>query len=1127
MRSALFLTLAPFVFAAEPTPPAPNLPPSWKNEQFTLPEALRGQSYEASLPEDAAQDPEGKSLKFRVASGPGWLKIDNSARLRGVPGKKDRGPQTWEVEASDGKSKAIAKITLTVGNRGPAFASDTWQMPPTIEEARSEAAFPPATDADADKLEYRLVNAPAWAVLKNNKITATPPVGTSPGAEFGLEAFDGEATAQLKIKIAIEEKNQAPRLGPLSPVTAKEREVLDRDLAAEATDPNKKDTLTFTAQKLPSWITLSADGKLHAEPLFAHIGTHTLSITVTDGKLKATAPFTLQIDRNPRAPVWAEKLPAFALKSREPFKASAALATDLDKLNLTYSKVSGPLWLQISPRGEVSGTPEDKDAGRDTLVVAVANDRLSAQARLDFQVEKKNYPPTLAKPLSFTQPERSQPEWDLTDFFRDPDGENLRFKAVSLPAFMSLDERGILKAQPLHAHLGKHSFQIQATDREETLSVPATLQIERSAQAPVWAQQLPAFEWLSRDPVQVALAPLVKDLDGVPVRLETVLPLPWLSLNARGELTGTPPDAAAGSHRLEVRALNDGAVSTAKFSIRVIKKNYPPQLVKAVELTLKERQTHQLDLGALGAVADPDAERLEYKISGLPAWFVLQPSGRATLTPQFAQIGVHKFTAQVSDKEASVALPITLTIVRNPRGPQWEEAPLAWEMLSREPFRADLKGQATDLDGKPFRYALGQGPAWLKVSPTGEVTGNPTDSDVAVSSIVLVADNGDVATPRTVRLKVAMKNHPPVVHAEQWKLSCRERQTCRWNLAAMPYADDVDRDRLTLASRNALPAWLTLSPSGNLEAKPAFAQIGSHGFDLTIADAKDTVAVRLALTIERDPRPPVWNAKVLNLSSKAREAIALSLETSAQDLDGLPVRFTLKSGPPWLQVAPNGKLSGTPGDEHVAKHPVAFTVANDLRSAEVQGLFEVLYKNHPPSWKDTRPLLGKGKAEEPVRTTVAALAQDIDPNDALTFEKVRGPAWAIVAPNGSIFGKPPKTGVGMQEIVVRVLDSERESAEMSARFEVEPERAKPVPKNSEIRFPRAYRGELFIYDLDKDFGQPKLQYELLSGPQWLKLRPTGEFAGIPESVGEFDVSFQVSNKRHTVQYKGRVQVLSP
>lgn len=68
----------------------------------------------------------------------------------------------------------------------------------------------------------------------------------------------------------------------------------------------------------------------------------------------------------------------------------AGSATDADGDTLTYSNVTGPVWLNIAPDGALSGTPGSGDKGINTWTVEVSDGRGGTdQATLRINVKKK------------------------------------------------------------------------------------------------------------------------------------------------------------------------------------------------------------------------------------------------------------------------------------------------------------------------------------------------------------------------------------------------------------------------------------------------------------------------------------------------------------------------------------------------------------------------------------------------------------------------------------------------------------------------------------------------------------------------------------------------------------------
>ena len=1065
-----------------------------------------------SLIPNTVRDPDEEPLTFTSSKLPAWATLTKEGELTLKPGFANIGKHTFTLVAKDRQTSVDVPVTLTVA-RNPRPPVWTALKPYSIQTREpfkaSIASF--AKDPDGQAVKFAKVRGPQWLqVTPAGEISGTPADSDAGQIEVDVNAVADQEAAPATLSFQITKKNYPPSLVAALETTIKERETTPVQLTASVNDPDGE-ALEFSSAKLPTWITLSPNGELKAAPVYAHIGTHKFSVTAKDREAKIEIPVTLKVARNPRPPVW-EKAPSYTLQTREPFKATlAGLAKDADGLGITYSKTAGPLWLTLGPKGELSGTPADTDAGSVSVQFSASNDAAAAPTTASFLITKKNYPPKVVKEMQATIKERETANLSIpaSGAVADPDGESLQFSSKKLPTWLTLSPNGDLVAAPLFAHIGQHKFTVTASDKEASVEVSVALTVVRNPRPPVWTENETApFKIKTREPFKASVANLVKDPDGQPLQFAKLPGSEWLTVTPKGELAGTPQDADAGAANISITAANDKASAPRVFRFEIEKKNYPPKLAKPFEGQAKEREVVKLSLAQSGSVVDPDAEALQYAFTKAPpAWVALTPEGELTVSAQYAQIGTHKFTVTATDKEQSVEVPVTLVVLRNPRAPQWTADRLEFSMQSREPFKATLAGKATDPDGKPFTYSKVAGPDWIKVAPNGDLSGEPSDAHVGNAELKVAADNKEAAAPASVALHIQMKNHPPVAQTGAWSFQCKERATCRVSLRQPQYVVDADGDKLAYKLKEN-PAWLSVSPEGDLQIAPSFTQIGKHTFNLEISDATTKTATSFTAQVERDPRPPVWTDIKKTISVKARESLGVNIASEVKDLDGLPVKFTKIAGPEWLNLAANGNLTAAPTDAMVGMHKLTVDAANDLKSARAEFPVEVLHKNHPPQFVKQRVELGTVRAGENVVASVRNLASDTDPQTKLTFEKVRGPDWAVVAPDGMIFGRPLSKDMGTAQIVVRVTDSQ-ESAEMTAQLNVGQGMPRPTPRENPVRAPNVYKGELFAYSLKTAFGGHAYGFRLVEGPGWLKVQNGGEVSGIPPEKMEYEFTFEV------------------
>jgi len=144
----------------------------------------------------------------------------------------------------------------------------------------------------------------------------------------------------------------------------------------------------------------------------------------------------------------------------------------------------------------------------------------------------------------------------------------------------------------------------------------------------------------------------------------------------------------------------------------------------------------------------------------------------------------------------------------------------------------------------------------------------------------------------------------------------------------------------------------------------------------------------------------------------------------AFDVNGDELTFSKLAGIPWMTVTANGWLTGTPG---------AGDVGTDSASMHVEdpfGLFVDSTMSHEviTDAGNTAPTFSGGPfnlpdADEGVLygDTIAGTASDAE--DAITYAIISGPAWLIMAPDGSVSGVPGPSDVGPNVWTVAAMAS--------------------------------------------------------------------------------------------------------
>jgi len=161
-------------------------------------------------------------------------------------------------------------------------------------------------------------------------------------------------------------------------------------LAGSATDADG-DTLSYSVQAGPAWLSIASNGALSGTPSNADVGANSWSVQVSDGNGGTdTAILNITVANVNDAPVFTVDPMSRAdadVDAAYSGQTLAGSATDVDAgASLTYSKVSGPTWLSIAANGALSGTPSISDVGANSWTVRVSDGTATDTAVLNIAV---------------------------------------------------------------------------------------------------------------------------------------------------------------------------------------------------------------------------------------------------------------------------------------------------------------------------------------------------------------------------------------------------------------------------------------------------------------------------------------------------------------------------------------------------------------------------------------------------------------------------------------------------------------------------------------------------------------------------------------------------------------------
>jgi VCBS repeat-containing protein len=234
----------------------------------------------------------------------GTLVLNANDSFTYTPNSNFNGTDSFTYRASDGQLQsnnvATATITVTAAGDPPNAVDDSF----TVSEDSAANAFNVlANDTDPDTADTKTITAVGTpnqggtvtivgGITPNNTLSYTPAAGF-----FGTETFTYTmrdtllATDTATVTVTVSNVNDAPTFTNAGPTVATEDSPYSYTMTASDTDG---DTPIFAAPTLPAWLTFNGTNTISGTPQQANVGSHNVTVTVSDG-IAAAVPQNFQI----------------------------------------------------------------------------------------------------------------------------------------------------------------------------------------------------------------------------------------------------------------------------------------------------------------------------------------------------------------------------------------------------------------------------------------------------------------------------------------------------------------------------------------------------------------------------------------------------------------------------------------------------------------------------------------------------------------------------------------------------------------------------------------------------------------------------------------------------------------
>jgi RHS repeat-associated protein len=544
---------------------APNRAPTISSQPRTSIRA--GTTYRYAV---AADDPDGDPLTFTLAAAPAGMTVEADGLITWNPTVGQLGPNLVHLTVSDGRGGvAEQSFTLAVTDRATNAPPAIVSVPPTSATVGRVVEYDArANDPDGDLLIWALDAAPAGASIDANTGTIrwTPTLDQRGANDFVVAVNDGQGgSATQSFTVQVQVVNRPPQFTNEPPTEAAVGQAYVFDVGA--IDPDG-DPLAFTLSTFPAGMTVDpSGGQIRWTPTADQLGPRGVVVRVSDdqGGFVEMAYTVVVADAAVNQPPAITSTPSFHAPIGQVYTYQVT-AQDPEGDPLSYRLSDAPAGMTIDPAsGLIEWTPTAAQAGAASVTVIVTDSAGGSASQSFVLAARGNAAPSITSSPPLTVSAGAIYRYDIRA--TDPDHDPLTFRVVRGPDGLTVDDRGRVTWDAMHAALGAYSVELLVDDGwGGTARQLYTLTVQPDAQAPVVHLDAPA----SPADLGATATFVVNAVDdvGVTARSLTVNGLPVvLDANGRATLTLTTAGLLTVVASATDRAGNRG---TDTFTLQVV-----------------------------------------------------------------------------------------------------------------------------------------------------------------------------------------------------------------------------------------------------------------------------------------------------------------------------------------------------------------------------------------------------------------------------------------------------------------------------------------------------------------------------------------------------------------------------
>jgi uncharacterized protein (TIGR03437 family) len=403
----------------------------------------------------------------------------------------------------------------------------------------------------------------------------------------------------------------------------------------------------------------------------------------------------------------------------------------------------------------------------------------------------------------------------------------------------------------------------------------------------------------------------------------------------------------------------------------------------------------------------------------------------------------------------------------------------------------------------PYSWSLASGtlPSGLFLNPTaGTISGTPAlNAQGSYAFTIRAADSVGLVSTVPFQLLV---DPPPLIIRNPSLASATEGVAYGATLAASggtpPYS----------WSASGLPAWLSLTSSGQLSGTPPpIGSPGSYNFTITVQDGASRFT-GVSFTLQVNPGPPVITTSSPLPRAKEGTLVSVALQASG----GVsPYTWTATGLPAFMNLSTAGVLSGTPPvGGSAGSYSFSITVA-DAAGNRTSAAFSL-------SIDPALSITTASSLQATVEQTFSAAFNASGGTAPYSFSVSGLPGWASMSASGMVSGTPPRGSAGGTAFTVIVSDAAGHTSSVPFTLTVLSSNGGPTI-TTPAPLAIASVGNYYQAALSATGGAPPYQWSGSGIPDGLTLSSGGLLSGTPTTAGSGTVTAQVIDSSSNVAFQ--------